>query len=365
MFIKPVSYRNRFFLLYFPYRFTVITTETFYLANMMHRNLLFITVLLIFAGCDTTVQPGAGNGRVLPGITGGAGEVLIVVDKYIWDGPTGELLKDMLKEEFPGLPQSEPLFDVTQISAGSFNNMFKFHRTIVLVTINETVDEAAVRYRKNVWARPQIMVQLEARNLEELKEAIVINAGRIQNFLVQYDRQRLTDSYTASKDLEIQKLMAQNHQIRLGIPRGYNVDFSTDSYSSVSIETPDFSQVIHVYEYPASGEDDLRSEKLLEQRNAFTKKYVRGPDDLSYMTPPQMYPPIVYDLHRNDKHIVEIRGLWDLEGGFMGGPFVSHSVYDQKRQRIITVEGYLFYPNQKKRIKVRQLEAILYSLEII
>jgi hypothetical protein len=332
---------------------------------MQKSVLLFIAAIMILAGCDTTVTPGQGNGRVLPNISGGAGEVLVVVDKYIWDGPTGEVLKDILKEEFPGLPQSEPLFDVTQITGGSFDNMFKFHRSIVLVTIKETAEEAAVRYRKNVWARPQIMVQIEARNGEELKKVLEENADRIQNFLVQYDRQRLTDSYKDSKDLEIQKLMAENHHIRLGIPRGYNVDFSTDSYSSVSIETPDFSQVIHVYEYPATGEEDLDSDRLLEQRNAFTKKYVRGPDDVSYMTTASVYPPIFYDLERDGMHIVETRGLWELEKGFMGGPFVSHSIYDKKRQRIVTVEGYVYYPNEKKRVKIRQLEAIIYSLEII
>jgi hypothetical protein len=332
----------------------------------MHRSVfLFIAAIVILTGCDTTVTPGEGNGRVLPNISGGAGEVLVVVDKYIWDGPTGEVLKDILKEEFPGLPQSEPLFDVTQITGGSFDNMFKFHRSIVLVTIKETAEEAAVRYRKNVWARPQIMVQIEARNGEELKRVLEENASRIQNFLVQYDRQRLTDSYKDSKDLEIQKLMAENHHIRLSIPRGYNVDFSTDTYSSVSIETPDYSQVIHVYEYPASGDKDLNSDKLLAQRNAFTKKYVRGPDDVSYMTTATVYPPILYDMERDGMHIVEIRGLWELEKGFMGGPFVSHSVYDSKRQRIVTVEGYVYYPNDKKRVKIRQLEAIIYSLEII
>ncbi len=326
---------------------------------------LFIAVLMILTGCDTTVTPGEGKGRVMPNITGGAGEVLVVVDKYIWDGPTGEVLKDILKDEFPALPQSEPLFDVTQITSGSFDKMFKFHRSIVLVTIKETAEEATVRYRKNVWAKPQIMVQIEAPNGEKLKEVIEGNANRIQNFLVQYDRQRLTDSYKRSKDLEIQKVMAANHHIRLSIPRGYNIDFSTDSYSSVSIETPDFSQVIHVFEYPASGEEDLQSDKMLAQRNAFTKKYVRGPDDTSYMTTAMIYPPIVYDMERDGMHIVEIRGLWELEKGFMGGPFVSHSAYDEKRQRIVTVEGYVYYPNEKKRVKIRQLEAIIYSLEII
>ncbi|MDF1570887.1 MAG: DUF4837 family protein [Bacteroidales bacterium] len=326
--------------------------------------LLFITsVLLVLSGCDTTVKTGD-SGRILPNITGGAGEVLVVVDKYIWDGPTGELLKDLLQEEFPGLPQSEPIFDVTQISASSFDNMFRFHRSVVLVTIKEMLEEPAVRYRKNVWARPQILVQLEAQDVAQLQQQIRDNMEQIQGFLVQYDRQRLTDSYADSKDLEIQKMMAENHQVRLAIPRGYNIDLSTDNYSSVSIETPDFSQVLHVYEYPATTKAELQSGRIIENRNAFVKKYVKGPGDDSYMTTSMVYPPIFYDIQMNGTELVETRGLWELENGYMGGPFVSHSVFDEKRQRIVTVEGYVYYPNQKKRIKIRQLEAIIYSLEI-
>lgn len=321
-------------------------------------------MILVGTGCDTTVKTGDA-GRILPNITGGAGEVLVVVDKYIWDGQTGEMLKDLLQEEFPGLPQSEPLFDVTQISASAFDNMFRFHRSIVLVTLKESVEEASVRYRKNVWARPQILVQLEAHDNEQLQQLISDHKDQIQGFLVQYDRQRLTDSYSESKDLEIQKMMAQNHQIRLAIPRGYNVDVSTDNYSSVSIETPEFSQVIQVYEYPASSKDELQSGRIIENRNAFARKYVKGPTDGSYMTTSMVYPPIFYDIQMKGMEVVETRGLWELENGYMGGPFVSHSVFDAKRQRIVTVEGYVYYPNQKKRIKVRQLEAIIYSLEII
>lgn len=326
---------------------------------------LFISSLIVFTACDTTVTPGSGNGRILPNISGGAGEVLVVCDKYIWDGATGELLKDILKEEFPGLPQSEPLFDVTQITSASFDNMFRFHRSIVLAKINEAIEEPTVKFRKNVWARPQIVVEVVAKSNAELYDAIEKNRGRIQSFLIQYDRQRLTDSYIASKDLEIQKKMAEYHHIRLGIPRGYNIDFFTNEFSSVSIETPDFSQVLLVYEYPATGESDLDSKKLIEKRNEFTKKYVKGPGEDSYMTTSSVFPPIFYDIKLNGMDMVEIRGLWDLEGGYMGGPFISHSVYDSKRQRIVTVEGYVYYPNQKKRIKLKQLEAIIYSLEII
>jgi hypothetical protein len=334
---------------------------------MKHVSLLLISVLLVCSGCDSTIQTGSGltSGRVLPNVTGGSGEVLVIIDNFVWDSETGVALLDILKEEYPGLPQSEPLFDVTHISAASFDNSLRFHRSVVLVTINKTREEPAIRFRKNVWAKPQIVVQMEAASNAELQELILDNKNKIKNFFIKYDRERISNSYAESKDLEIQKLMAENHQIRLGIPRGYNIDISGDEYSSVSVETPDFSQVLHVYEFPADGPEDLSTINLLEKRNKYSKEYVKGPNKGSFMKTAEIYPPIVYDLAINGKELVEIRGLWELEHGFMGGPFVSHSIYDEARSRIVTVEGYVYHPNQKKRVKVRQLEAIVYSLELI
>ena len=56
--------------------------------------------------------------------------------------------------------------------------------------------------------------------------------------------------YKESKDPAIQKDIAAHHQVRLAIPRGYNMDFSKEEYTSVSIESPDLSQVIQVYDFP-------------------------------------------------------------------------------------------------------------------
>lgn len=319
---------------------------------------------MVVTSCDTSKQQGGMAGKIMPNITGGAGEVLVVMDNFNWDNSTGELLKDILMEEVPGLPQSEPLFDVIQITAASFEGVYQFHRSIILTTISTDL-EPRIRFRENVWAKPQIMVQLEAPSSGVLKELIEENADRIQGFLVQYDRQRLMDIFQDTKDLAIQKEVADHHQIRLAIPRGYNMDFSTDEYTSVSIEAPDLSQVIQIYDYPASGPEDLNTENLIARRNEFTKKYVEGPREGSYMMISPLYKPIAFDLQINEKEVVELRGLWELENGYMGGPFISHSVYDAKRHRIVCVDGYVYYPNQKKRTKIKQLEAIIYSMEVI
>jgi hypothetical protein len=325
---------------------------------------VFATFMLVVQSCDTVNKQGGVAGKIMPNITGAAGEVLVVMDQFNWDNSAGKLLQDILKEEYPGLPQSEPIFDVLQVTAASFEGIYKFHRSIVLATIGSGL-EPRIRFRENVWAKPQIMVQMEAPTGAALKELIDNNEERIRSFLVQYDRNRLMGTYKDSKDPAIQKEIALHHQIRLAIPRGYNMDFSKEEYTSVSIEAPDLSQVIQIYDYPAEGPQDLNTANIIKRRNTFTKIYVQGPTDESYMTISKIFEPIAYDLKINNVNIVELRGLWDLENGFMGGPFVSHSVYDAKRNRIVTVDGYVYHPNRKKRVKLRQLEAIIYSLEII
>ena len=323
-----------------------------------------LALFLATSSCDTTRQQGGAAGTIMPNITGGAGEILVVMDNFNWDNSAGELLKDILMEEVPGLPQSEPLFDVIQVTAASFDGFYQFHRSIVLTTIESGL-EPNIRFRENVWAKPQIMVQLEAPTSTELKQLISDNEQRIRNFLIQYDRKRLMDIYEDSKDPAIQKEVADHHQIMLAIPRGYNLDFSTDEYTSVSIETPDLSQVIQIYDYPASGPEDLTTANLIAHRNEFTRNFVQGPREDSYMVIAPMFRPIAFDLQNNNMSVVELRGLWELENGYMGGPFVSHSVFDPKRNRIVTVDGYVYHPNQKKRVKIKQLEAIIYSMRVI
>jgi len=56
-----------------------------------------------------------------------------------------------------------------------------------------------------VWAKPQIMIQLEAPTGEALQKLISDNEERIQSFLVQYDRTRLINLYKETKDPAIQK----------------------------------------------------------------------------------------------------------------------------------------------------------------
>ena len=80
------------------------------------------------------------------------------------------------------------------------------------------------------------------------------------------------------------------------------------------------------------------------------------------MTTEHQVPALAQSFRLNGNYTVEIRGLWRVEGDFMGGPFVSLSSLDLARNRVVTAEGFLYSPKYDKRDYLRQLEAVIYSL---
>ena len=57
--------------------------------------------------------------------------------------------------------------------------------------------------------------------------------------------------------------------------------------------------------------------------------------------------------------------MWKVENNFMGGPFVSYTFADSRTGQLVTVEGFYYEPNQKKRNALLQLESIAYSLKYV
>ena len=59
---------------------------------------------------------------------------------------------------------------------------------------------------------------------------------------------------------------------------------------------------------------------------------------------------------------LEVRGLWDMHGGFMGGPFVAQVRVDSVARKVVCAEGFVFSPNSAKRDLLRSVEAGLRTL---
>ena len=61
---------------------------------------------------------------------------------------------------------------------------------------------------------------------------------------------------------------------------------------------------------------------------------------------------------------IEMAGLWEVEGYFMGGPFVSYTTVNQKTKEVITLDCYVYSPDKEKRNMLRELQHLVYLMDI-
>ena len=64
-----------------------------------------------------------------------------------------------------------------------------------------------------------------------------------------------------------------------------------------------------------------------------------------------------------DRTWAELRGFWDVENDFMGGPFVSYSTLDEATGRVLTIDGYVYSPKLDKRNFMREVEHLVYMID--
>ena len=117
---------------------------------------------------------------------------------------------------------------------------------------------------------------------------------------------------------------------------------------------------ICVYTY--SGNDFPKPEEAIDKRDSVMRENIPGDTLQMFMTTERHAGPTFRTTNHRGQKTMEMRGLWTMNGDTMGGPFVSYSIIDNARQRIIVAEGFVYAPETTKRDKIKQLEAVLYTL---
>ena len=152
--------------------------------------------------------------------------------------------------------------------------------------------------------------------------------------------------------------------MEIKVPKGYVLAKQTDDFLWARYEYPTASQGFFVYSYPYEGPESLTLDALIKARNKFAA-LIPGPSDGSYMITSDAFEPD-YRLFRLEGRLwCELRGFWDVEGDFMGGPFVSYTTVDTETNRVFTLDGYVYAPDlnkPRKRNYIRGIEHLLYTI---
>lgn len=319
-----------------------------------------LAVLTLLASCT-----GSRDGSYKKNVTGKAGEVIVVIAKENWHGAAGEALRNVLAVDYPSLPQREPAFNLIEIPDNAFSSLFQTHRNIIIVTLNASDPESKFVINKDVWAFPQIVVRIQAPSDSAAAKVINENSEMLFNALDQIEKDRIIRNSKRYEEYGIRPIVAEMFGGSPYFSNGYKIKKQTADFIWVAYETSFTLQGILMYTIPYDGESFPTKEEIIEAQNQVLKQNVPAMLENSYMIisrAPEAEPTMKTYRYKGD-NFVEIRGLWDVEGDFMGGPFVEHIRYAKESGKLLVVQGFVYAPRYKKRNYLRQVEAIVYSFD--
>ena len=322
---------------------------------LMKRFFTFALVALSLLGCKSTPA-------LLPTVSGKAGEVLVVIEKNDWDSQLGESVRGVLADEYPFLPVQEARYSVSNVSHGGFIEMFQVHRNIVFFDINPQAASTGVKFIKDKWATPQCLVLVSAHTAEMADSLFRDKAELIIETIEQAERERVITNTRKYENKSVYPAVSKVFGGSVHVPSGYKLAKITDDFAWIQDKKQYTTQGIFVYRYPAE-KDDFTMENLVKNRNRMLKANVPGMFEGTYMVTGTYWTPQTRYLKYKGRDFAETHGMWEVEGDFMGGPFVSHAFYSPDGKYIVVAEAWVYAPKFDKRQYLRQTESLLYTWE--
>lgn len=291
-------------------------------------------------------------------------ELVVVASQPIWVGELGDSLRSLLAAPIPYLPQQEPEFDVLRTTPDGFKNIVAEHRNILKVLVDEKVQEAAVGVEYDVTAAPQIVLTLQGPSEKAVIDYLAEHGDKLVYAVKMAERDRAIANAKKFGMPGIEQAIKKHFGVEMNVPKGYILAAQSDDFVWARYEYPEASQGFVVYSYPYTSEQELTVKALVEARNRFVKR-IPGPSEGSYMITSPVFEPDVRTFRLEGRLWVEMRGFWDVEGDFMGGPFVSYTTIDTTTGCIFTIDCYVYAPKlpPHKRNLMHGLEHLLYTIQ--
>ena len=314
----------------------------------MKRIAIILFFLIITLSCSDNQQ------KLLPASSGNINNVSVVSSDELWDGAVGDIIRENFGRPIYGLPQIEPVFSLSHIPSKVFSGFATKSRTILKVDISE---KEGVFNFKNTYASPQRIIQITASSSDKIIEIINENLNSIYSTMylneIQEKQRRI------SKNLNQTQAIKKNIGLTLRFPSAYRVAKVDSNFVWIrrDIETGSVNLFISRY-------NDKNNSSILKIRDSISKHHIPGPVENTFMSTDPIYTPSSQQISIRGKQILETRGLWEIKGQFMAGPFLNYQFESNTKQdEYIMLDGFVYSPGSSKREYVFELEAIMRSLK--
>ena len=329
---------------------------------------MVVATLLAMVGCDSfrTLNSTKKTAQGAPY------EVLVVCDGQEWESELGTELRKVLETPVEMLNQVEPMFDVVRITKRDFKHLLPSYRNIIKVLCSPEVTQAAIIAKYDEVATPQIVLTFQGPTIEAMVAYLKKNGNSLLQVLEMAERDRDVAMAKLQENRGLEKLIYDKFGVEIPLASGYRLRAQGDNFIWISNEFPVASQGFFIYAQPFTGVTSVTTKALVKARNEFAKR-IPGPSDGSYMTTVRRIPNIEDNgyvdfiperktLNINGREWVELRGFWEVEKDFMGGPFVSYTTLNENTKNLLTIDCYVYSPKDDKRNYLRPLEHLIYGV---
>lgn len=318
-----------------------------------------ICMILILASCKKD-----GKTIFTPNSSGTPYEVLVVMDNAMWnDTIGGKALFDVLDKDVPGLPQPERSFRISQIDPTKFRRGFRVFRNIIMTDISERYTQGKFKFTRDVYASPQMILTIQAPDEETFAEYVTKHGQVIIDFFVKSEMNRQINMLKKKHNEVVSDKVDSIFGCSVWIPTELHKFKKGKDFLWASTDRANADLNFVMYSYPYTDKDTFTEEYFLHKRDSVMKINLPGAREGMYMSTDSMFVN-VKDINVKNEYALEARGLWQMEGDMMGGPFVSHARVDRPNGRVVVVEGFVYSPKGLKRNLMRQMEASLYTLSL-
>ena len=299
-------------------------------------------LLLFLASCTLG---GGRNGKLLKS-TGQPYEVVL-------EGDTNSIVTKILTEEVPALPQPEPLCRLIQVKKGKTHGSYLLVRTRIVVNIPAA--EFSVGLSRNENASPQTVIRISARSPQQLREKL--NPEKLRQLVDEAELEHLASIISTNpskQNREMQQLVKKNFGISMNIPAEMQASKKAKNFIWISNNASSGMKnlILMKMKEVKSEEQRMKNSDALsaqekQQIDSMLRTNMPGETDSMYMVIP----------------VLAKRGLWEMKGDAMGGPYVMQRIRRGKTGDEIIIIGFVYAPEMKKKILIKQLEAAISTIK--
>jgi len=362
--------------------------------TMTRIQLLFPTILLLlftFSACEDSPTFKNRSSRLGQSVAGEIGELIVVCEDALWNSDLKPYLDTNITQFIMPYYPDVPTFMLKHKTPKHFDKGNKRYRSLLFIALDPNVkgDKVVVEKRKDVWAIDQLVIDITAKNTEDLVN--FCKNGGLQAVHAEFDDmewRRITNYFRESNNEKINNQLGETFGIKLAMPSKSILVNERPNF--IRIEFPianrpiEFSNAgsqdrgtvlsgIMVYQYDYTDSSIFEFDRLIAARDTMLK--YNAPYEIEGMYMGTQFADLVYPEinptvnYNNTISGIEMRGMFVYVGQPIyapGGAFWSFSFKHPKRKKLVCISGYLDAPSTTSWThQLREIQAVFKSVEFV